>query len=109
MLVLSYLGLLALIPLLTKKEDRDIQWHAWNGLFLGIAYIVVYLVWWGIEQVIYSTGVGCLVGPLIWAISCGIWIGYIALVIMGIMKATSGQRMRYPVISDQADKMVLAP
>ncbi len=28
MLVLSYLGILALIPLITEKNDREVQWHA---------------------------------------------------------------------------------
>jgi hypothetical protein len=28
MIVLSYLWLLALIPLLTEKEDKEVQWHA---------------------------------------------------------------------------------
>lgn len=105
MLVLSYLGLLALIPLLTKKDDREIQWHAWNGLFLTIAYIVVYIIW-AVIQAIIPDSIGCLAGPVILAINCGLWIGWIALAILGITKATSGQRMRYPVISEQADKMV---
>ena len=45
MLVLSYLGLLALIPMLTKKEDSEIQWHSKNGLVLGIAWFVVWVAW----------------------------------------------------------------
>ena len=35
MLVLSYLGILALIPLLMKKDDPEVQWHAKNGLALA--------------------------------------------------------------------------
>ena len=30
-LVLSYLGILCLIPLLAKKDDPEVQWHAKNG------------------------------------------------------------------------------
>ena len=36
--------------------------------------------------------------------SCGITIGYIVIIIMAIMKAVRGERMRFPVISDMADK-----
>ena len=32
MVALSYLWILALIPLLMKKEDKEVQWHAKNGL-----------------------------------------------------------------------------
>ena len=28
MIVLSYLWLLALVPLLTEKDDKEVQWHA---------------------------------------------------------------------------------
>src|SRR5215469_5978975 len=34
MLVLAYLGLLALIPLLTVNDSEFVKWHAKNGLVL---------------------------------------------------------------------------
>src|SRR5436190_18583440 len=39
-LVLSYLGIFCLIPLLAKKDDPDVQWHAKNGLGLFIAELI---------------------------------------------------------------------
>ena len=99
MLVLSYLGLLALIPLIAKKEDRDIQWHAKNGLFLFVAYVVVIIVWI-IIRIFLPSSLTC---ALSW-VSCILWAGYIVLIILAIMKATKGERMRFPVISDLADK-----
>ena len=104
MLVLSYLGLLGLIPLFAKKEDREIQWHAKNGLFLCVAYILIRLIWWGITKALFSTGIGCLAAPVVIAVGCALWVGYLVVIIMAIMKATNGQRMRFPVISDMADK-----
>jgi uncharacterized membrane protein len=41
MIVLSYLWLLALVPLLTEKEDREVQWHAKHGIVLMVAEIVL--------------------------------------------------------------------
>src|SRR5436190_8527971 len=32
MILLSYLWLLALVPLLTEKDDKEVQWHAKHGL-----------------------------------------------------------------------------
>ena len=100
MLVLSYLGLLALIPLLTKKNDPEVQWHAKNGLAITIAWFVVFFVF---------LIIGFLpLGPLhllMIPIHCIVWLGLLVLVIMGIMKALNGQRLRVPVVSDFADKM----
>ncbi|HEX7151129.1 MAG TPA: DUF4870 domain-containing protein [Thermoanaerobaculia bacterium] len=100
MLVLSYLGLLALIPLLTKKEDREVQWHAKNGLAIFVAYIVVYILITVLMRFLPS-GVGCGLSML----NCVLWLAYIALIVVCIVKATSGQRLKVPVISDFADKM----
>ena len=36
MIVLSYLWLLALVPLLTEKDDKEVQWHAKHGLVLMV-------------------------------------------------------------------------
>src|SRR5258707_12917568 len=44
MLVLSYLGILALIPLLVKKDDPEVQWHAKNGTVLFGAEIVFIII-----------------------------------------------------------------
>lgn len=100
MLVLSYLGILALIPLLMKKEDREIQWHAKNGLMLTVAFIVVSIVWSLINNFLPAT-LGCA----LFFVSCAIGIGWLVLSIMGIMKALKGQRFRIPMVSDFADKI----
>lgn len=100
MVILSYLWILALIPLLTKKEDREIQWHAKNGL----ALLVVEIVFWILTIIItrfLPTMVGCGIG----IIECVVWIGFLALRVVCIVKGVGGQRFRIPMISDFADKM----
>ena|SRR5437588_6807807 len=99
MLVLAYIWFFSIIPLVVKKDDREVQWHAKNGLVLAIAYSVIELAFWGIGH--FFPVVGCLT---LW-IPCLIFIGYLVLMVMGIVKATSGQRLRVPMLSDYADKM----
>lgn len=98
MLVLSYLGILALIPLITKKEDAEVQWHAKNGLAIFVAEIVITIVLWIIGQVPY---IGCMTS----IISCILPLAFIALAIFCIMKAINGERLRIPVITEFAEKM----
>ena len=43
MMVLSFLWILALIPLLTKKDDSEVQWHAKNGLCILGAEIITWI------------------------------------------------------------------
>jgi len=98
MLVLSYLGLLALIPLLTKKDDSEVQWHAKNGLALFIAEIVI---WIALRIIFRFIPLGCGMSM----VSCVIWLAFLVIWILCIMKAVQGQRFRIPVVTDIAEKM----
>jgi uncharacterized membrane protein len=100
MIFLCYFGIFALIPLLTKKEDPELQWHAKNGLALTIAWFVVWVGFTALGFVLPSvvnlalSAVGCIVG-------CAFFI----VDIVAMVKAFGGQRMRIPVITDFAEKM----
>ena len=97
MMVLSYIGPLGLIPLLMKNEDREVQWHAKNGLVIFVAEIVLLIVLYLLGQIPFM---GCITGP----IGCVIPLGFLAIAIIAIVKATQGQRLRIPFVSDFADK-----
>lgn len=103
MVVLSYLWILALIPLLTKKDDPEVQWHAKNGLAFLVAEIVIWIA---------LTILGFILARILTALSCGlsvvncvIWIAFLVIRVMCIVKGVGGQRFRIPVVSDFADKM----
>jgi uncharacterized membrane protein len=102
MIVLSYLWILALIPFLTEKEDREVQWHARHGLVLTAAEFVFWIAYTILQVVLDRIigGLGCiagLLGPLI-------FLGFLVLRVLCIVKGTSGQRFIIPVISQYADR-----
>ena len=103
MVVLSYLWILALIPLLTKKDDPEVQWHAKNGLALLGAEIVCWIVFmilgFALRGILATLGCGLAV------LECVVWIGFLVIRIMCIVKGVNGQRFRIPVISDFVEKM----
>jgi uncharacterized membrane protein len=99
MLVLSYLGILSLIPLLVKKDDKEVQWHAKNGLGLTVAWILLWIVIAIVEHFMPAI-VGCGIA----VVHCVLALGFLAVIVLAIMKALKGERMRFPVISDFADK-----
>ena len=102
MIFLAYFGILALIPLLTKKDDSEVQWHAKNGAALFGAEIVCWIVFMIIGMVARRfLFAGCGIG----VIECVIWLGFLAIRILCIVKGVGGQRFRIPVITDFAEKM----
>jgi uncharacterized membrane protein len=102
MVVLSYLWILALIPLLTKKDDREIQWHAKNGLVLLGAEIAVWIVFGAIGFALRNSFLGCGLGVL----ECAIPILFLVIRVMCIVKGVGGQRFRIPVVTDMAEKWI---
>lgn len=96
MLILSYLGLLAIIPLVMKKEDAEVQWHAKHGLVQLVFFFAVYVV----ISIVSALPLGCFFAFL-YPITGLAWL---IVVILSIMKATQGQRFLIPGLSQFADK-----
>jgi uncharacterized membrane protein len=102
MIVLSYLGLLALIPLLVEKDDKEVQWHAKHGLVLAaveVAVMIGLMVIGGVLGAI-SGGLGCIFG-LLWPV---FMLAILVIHILSIVKGLNGQRFLIPGISEYADR-----
>ena len=102
MIVLSYLWILALIPLLTEKNDKEVQWHAKHGIVLMVAEVGFWIVFSILTRIIVvaTMGLGCLVSLL----SPFIALGFLAIHVMAILKGVNGQRFVVPYVSEYADK-----
>jgi uncharacterized membrane protein len=97
MIVLSYLGLLALIPLLMEKEDQEVQWHAKHGLVLFGFWVVLGVV----LSVLSAVPVlGCL-SLLVTAL---LPLAALVVHIICIVKGINGDRFLIPGISEFANK-----
>ncbi len=95
MLVLSYIGILALIPLLTEKNDREVQWHARHGLVLLVTYLVVTV----------GLFVASLVVGVLGLLQLPLWLGYLVVVILCITNALNGKRFVIPGLSELTEKL----
>jgi len=102
MIVLSYLGLLALIPLLVEKDDSEVQWHAKHGLVLTVFEVVVFI---GLQILIMllgavSGGLGCVFGLLVPIFMVAVLIVHILCIVKGL----NGQRFMVPGVSEFANR-----
>jgi uncharacterized membrane protein len=101
MIVLSYLGLLALIPFLVEKDDREVQWHAKHGLVLFAAVIALLFVLWIPTSIL---DIGCLGGCATTSAYAVLSLAILVVHVMAIIKGLNGQRLILPGISQFADK-----
>jgi uncharacterized membrane protein len=99
MIVLSYLWILALVPLLTEKDDKEVQWHAKHGIVLMVAELALWIL---ISVITGAMGpIGCIAAlftPLV-------ALGELVLHILCIVKGINGQRLIIPGLSEYANKL----
>lgn len=85
--MLSYLGILFLVPLLVKKESAFAQFHAKQGLVITIAWIVGGFVFWF---------------PLFgWAAAVLLFV----VNIMALVKTYNGEAWEIPFVGDAVKKL----
>ena len=101
MIILSYIWILFIIPLITEKEDREVQWHARHGLIILVAEIILWIAFSIVQRVLNRVGIGCVTGCLGPTV---IGLGFLVLRVLCILKGINGERFIIPGISQYADK-----
>ncbi len=94
MLVLAYLGILALIPLLTVKDSDYVKWHSKQGLALAIVSIAAFVASFILS---FIPILGIVIG-------CSLPLAYLALTIFAIVQAFKPSRWKIPVVCSLAEK-----
>jgi len=89
--ILSYIGVLCLIPLLMKKDDKFVFFHAKQGLVLFVIEIITSLV-------LMIPILGWIIAP----IASLIWL---VLSIIGIVNVLGGEMKELPILGKYAGKI----
>jgi uncharacterized membrane protein len=102
MIVLAYLWILALVPLLVERNDREVQWHAKHGIVLTVTEFILWFAIFFMTSVISmaTLGLGCVLS--LFAVFA--WIGILVLHVVAIIKGIGGGRLIVPGISQYADR-----
>ena len=98
LLVLAYTGFLGFIPLLAEKEDREVQWHARNGLALFAALVALGVASTAIS--VFVPKLGC-----VYAVGMSVAVVlYVLCAVVGVVKALQGLRLYVPGVSRYAGR-----
>jgi uncharacterized membrane protein len=106
-------GLIAIFTLLggvvfyfIEKKDQFVRHWAVQGIFFGGSTFVVMIVLNILLNIlVHIPIIGLLFAFLLGLLLFVIWIAYLVLWIIGIVKAFQGQRWEYPFISAQCKKL----
>lgn len=107
--ILIYLfgWLSGLIFYFSEKEDKQIRLHSLQWLIFSAAFCIVMIILSIIfgaitAATILSGGLGGLI--ILSLIDWILWIGYVVIMILGIVKAINGNIIKIPVAYDMAQK-----
>ncbi|MEE8483711.1 MAG: hypothetical protein V3S46_03855 [Nitrospinota bacterium] len=89
--VLSYLGILCLVPMILNKDDEYVNFHARQGLFLWM---------WGVLA-IFGLYVP-VVGRYFFSISA---LLIVLFSLIGILSVLMTRAWRFPIIGDWAERL----
>ena len=103
MIVLAYLWVLAIVPLLVEKNDREVQWHAKHGIVLMVTELILWVAILFMTSVVSlaTLGLGCVLS--LFAVFA--WIGVLVLHVVAIVKGIGGGRLIVPGVSQYADRL----
>ena len=93
-IVLSYLWLLALVPLAAEKTDPEVRWHARHGLLLFGVEVALFFV----MSILGAGLLERLVVPIA-------QLGIVILHTLCIARGLQGKRLRIPGLSEYADRL----
>lgn len=103
MLILSYLGILCLIPFFTvSKENEYVRWHAKQGLVLFIAEIILIVALSIFSAIMTFAPFAFFFANLVWFL---VWLAVIVLSIYCMIQALKGIKWKIPLIIDFAEKL----
>ncbi len=107
--MLAYITIIPAIIFLVVEpynKNRFIRFHAWQNIFLHAAAIAIWVV---LMILTVAASIIPIIGHLIvMLLGFGVWVGFVVVWIILLMKANQGQMYKLPVIGDLAEKQANA-
>jgi uncharacterized membrane protein len=95
--IISYLGILCLVPLFAVKNSPFSKYHAKQGLILFLGEIVIAIGLAVIDGIFGFVLPSSVLGVIVFIFSL-IWLVPLALTVLGIINAASGKCVPLPII-----------
>jgi len=95
----------SIVVAVVEKQSRFVRFHAFQSLLLHAAGIAVLLLLGFLQLLMTVIGLGA-VGMLIWVAQMVVLVALMAVSVILLIKANSGEEFALPVIGEMARKWV---
>ncbi|MGE3468309.1 MAG: DUF4870 domain-containing protein [Pyrinomonadaceae bacterium] len=93
----------SIIVLVTDKDNRLVRFHAFQSLLLTGVYIVLIIGVQIVSALFLAMDLG-IIGLLLSLLFFVVVIGFLGAMIFGMVKGYQGQKFKFPVVGDMAEK-----
>jgi uncharacterized membrane protein len=96
----------AIIFLVTAPYNQKslIRFHSWQSIFLAIAWVAIWIVLAIFGTILSFAGLYLFMGLLFGLIHLLLWLGFLIVWVLCLVKAFNGERFKLPFIGDLAAK-----
>ena len=110
------IGIIAIISLIMDKENRFVKFHACQAILLYAALLAVWIALVVLSIILGVIGIaasaagdagsalGSIIGLLWTIVWLSVFVGALAAVVLGAVKAYGGNYFKLPVIGNMAEK-----
>lgn len=93
----------SIIVIVSEKDNKFMRFHAFQSLLLTVLYIVLML---GVSLIggVIAAVVSETIGALFSLLSFVIIVAFLAAMIYGCIKGYQGQKFKFPIVGDMAEK-----
>jgi uncharacterized membrane protein len=100
--ILGFITGIIFLVVAPYNQSKFVRFHAFQSIFLSVVWVVLNVI----QSILLSVAVSISFGLLgligmLWTI---LWLGFLAVVVLLMVKAYQGQRFKLPIIGDFADK-----
>lgn len=93
----------SIIVIVSEKDNRFMRFHAFQSLLLTVLYIVLIFAVSILGGIIGATVSGTI-GSLFSLLSLIVVVGFLGAMIYGCIKGYQGEKFKFPVVGDMAEK-----
>ena len=92
----------SLIFILIEKEDKTVIFHAWQGVALGVSFILLFFAIQILSAIMGA--IASVLGIIVGFALPMLWLAGFALMLICLIKSYQGDRWKIPVLGDFAAK-----
>lgn len=94
----------SIIVLVTEKDNKLMRFHAFQSLIISAIYIVIMVILQVVGTGLVLATNSSILGLLVSLVTLVAVIAFLAAMIFGCIKGYQGQKFKFPVVGDMAEK-----